>query len=33
LTDKKVVMLTGNLGQGLNEGRPGGFAEVMNENA
>ena len=29
---KNVVMLTGNLGQGLNEGRTGGFAEVMAAN-
>lgn len=32
LADKKIVMLTGNLGQGLNEGRTGGFAEVMEKN-
>ena len=32
LTEKNVVMLTGNLGQGLNEGRTGGFAEVMEAN-
>ena len=32
LTEKNVVMLTGNLGQGLNEGRTGGFAEVMDDN-
>lgn len=32
LSDKKVVMLTGNEGQGLNEGRTGGFAEVMQAN-
>jgi len=32
LKEKKVVMLAGNLGQGLNEGRTGGFAEVMAQN-
>ncbi len=32
LAEKNVVMLTGNLGQGLNEGRTGGFAEVMKKN-
>ncbi len=32
LKDKKVVVLAGNLGQGLNEGRTGGFAEVMTNN-
>ncbi|MCL1854168.1 MAG: sugar ABC transporter substrate-binding protein [Clostridia bacterium] len=32
LSDKKIVMLAGNLGQGLNEGRTGGFAEVMAAN-
>ena len=32
LTSKKVVMLTGNQGQGLNIGRTGGFAEVMGAN-
>lgn len=32
LSDKKVALLTGMLGQGLNEGRVGGFSEVMEEN-
>lgn len=32
LTEKNVVLLTGNLGQGLNESRIGGFAEVMQAN-
>ncbi|HHU02065.1 MAG: sugar ABC transporter substrate-binding protein [Christensenellales bacterium] len=32
ISEKNVVMLTGNLGQGLNEGRTGGFAEVMAAN-
>lgn len=32
LTDKKVVLLTGNDGQGLNENRIGGFVEVMEAN-
>lgn len=32
LTDKQVVLLTGNDGQGLNENRIGGFVEVMEEN-
>lgn len=32
LSDKKVVLLTGNDGQGLNENRIGGFVEVMEAN-
>ena len=32
LSDKQVVLLTGNDGQGLNENRIGGFVEVMEEN-
>ncbi|MDO4308354.1 MAG: sugar ABC transporter substrate-binding protein [Eubacteriales bacterium] len=32
LTDKKVAILAGMLGQGLNEGRVGGFADVMEAN-
>lgn len=31
LSDKQVVLLTGNDGQGLNENRIGGFVEVMEE--
>lgn len=33
LSDKKVVLLTGNEGQGLNEYRIGGFAKAMEENS